>query len=168
MNITIESIKIGEKEILRNLCEKYEYEFTQYEDMDVNDLGLYGYKYIDHYWTEDNRYAYFIKVDNKLAGFVLIDDHRYIKNIETNYCIAEFFVMFKYKRKGIGTYALKYILNKHKGKWQIGYHPENESGKYFWNKTVMEFTQNKYELVKDNVDQIYDDGKMAEVLIFET
>ena len=126
MNITIESVSREEKEVLRNLTEKYEYEFTSYEDADVNDLGLYGYKYIDHYWTELDRFAYFIKVNNKLAGFIMVDTHRYIEKIETKYSIAEFFVMLKYRKCGVGTYALKHILNKHKGKWQIGYNPKNE------------------------------------------
>ena len=39
---------------------------------DVNDDGAYGYRYLDHYWTEEGRYAYFIKVSGKLAGFVMI------------------------------------------------------------------------------------------------
>ena len=32
-----------EKEILRNLLEKYGYELSQYFNNDVNDLGLYGF-----------------------------------------------------------------------------------------------------------------------------
>jgi len=40
MDITIESVKKEEKEILKNLLEKYEYEFSQYNNLDVNELGL--------------------------------------------------------------------------------------------------------------------------------
>jgi predicted acetyltransferase len=167
MNISIEPVSRDEKEILRNLTEKYEYEFTAYEDADVNNMGLYGYKYIDHYWTDKNRYAYFIKVNGKLAGFIMIDDCRYIDRIETNFSISELFVMHKYKKMGVGTYAVKYVLNKHKGKWQIGYNPKNEIGKKFWNKTIKEYTKGKYELITENVDQMYN-GVMGEVLIIET
>jgi len=52
MNITIEFVKKEEKEILRNLLEKYNYEFFQYNGLDVNEYGLYGYDYLDCYWTE--------------------------------------------------------------------------------------------------------------------
>ena len=40
MDITIESVKKEEKEILKNLLEKYEYEFSQYNNLDVNELGV--------------------------------------------------------------------------------------------------------------------------------
>ena len=40
--------------------------------------------------------------------------------------------------------------------------------KIFWNKTIKEYTKGKYELIKENVDQKYEDGSMAEVLVFET
>jgi predicted acetyltransferase len=168
VNITVESISRDEKEILRNLTELYEYEFSKEQDSDVNDFGLYGYKEIDHYWTDENKYPYFIKVNDKLAGFVLIDDYRYIKTIDAQYCIAEFFVMNKYKKLGVGKYAIKIVLDKYKGKWQLGYQSKNEGGKRFWNKVINEYTNGNYELFKENVDQIHKDGTMAEVLIFET
>jgi predicted acetyltransferase len=116
MNITIEEITIDEKEILRNLLEKYNYEFSQYDDRDTNKLGLYGYKYFDNYWTEENRFSFFIKVDNKLAGFIMINDYPE-NNIKTSYTISEFFIIYKYRRHGIGKYTVNYILNKFKGKW---------------------------------------------------
>ena len=169
MNITIELVTSEEKEILRNLTEKYEYEFTAYEDADVNNLGLYNYKFIDHYFTEEGWFAYFIKVNNVLAGFIMVNNcHKYIQKIESKYIVSELFVMYKYKKLGVGTYAVNYVLNKHKGKWQIGYNPKNEIGKIFWNKVVNEYTNGEYELIKENVDQMYEDGIMGEVLIFES
>ena len=73
MDILIELVKKEEKEILKNLMEKYRYEFSQYDDLDTNNLGLYGYDYFDNYWTENNRFPFFIKVNNKLAGFIMIN-----------------------------------------------------------------------------------------------
>ena len=167
MNISIDSVLYEEKDILKNLLEKYSYEFSQYEDTDVNDFGLYGYRYLDHYWSEENRFAFFIKVNSKLAGFIMINNHGDI-NIETNYSMAEFFVMYKYRKFGVGTYAVEYIFNKFKGKWQIGYTPRNEIAKTFWNKVINEYTKGKYEIFKDNIEFRYKDGTMGEVLIFET
>jgi hypothetical protein len=68
MDITVEAVRKEEKEILRNLFEKYDYEFSQYTKNDVNDLGLFGYDYLDCYWWEgEKRFPFFIKVNNKLA-----------------------------------------------------------------------------------------------------
>jgi len=167
MNITVEPVKKEEKEILRNLLEKYNYEFSQYNNLDINHLGLYGYDYLDYYWTEKNKYPFFIKLDNKLAGFILINDYPEVIT-DTNYTISEFFVMYKYRRCGIGKYAVKYILDKFNGKWQLKYHPKNEISKNFWIKTISEYTKGKYEIIKNNPKAIYEDGTIGHVLIFNT
>jgi len=151
--IKIEKITSDEKEILRNLLEKYDYEFSQYDDRDVNNIGLYGYKYLDHYWTEEGRYAYFIRVNGKLAGFVMI---RYYLS---KYSISEFFVMYKYRKNGIGTHVMNDIFKEYKGKWRIGYTLKNKTAKLFWNKVVEKCTNGKYQTTID--------GETDEELNFE-
>ena len=39
---------------MMNLLEKYLYEFSQWEETDVKDDGLYGYEYLDCYSEEKN------------------------------------------------------------------------------------------------------------------
>ena len=167
MNISIDLVSKGEKEILRNLLEKYDYEWSQYDNRDVNDFGLFGYDYLDNYWTEENRFPYFIKVKDKLAGFVMVNDYP-IKNMETKYSMSEFFVMYKYRKMGVGTYVAKEIFEKHRGKWGLMYHPKNTISKIFWNKVVEEFTKGIYKTIKDNKEAYYDDGTIAEILLFDT
>jgi predicted acetyltransferase len=167
MEISIELVKKEEKEILRNLLEKYDYEFSQYNDNDVNNMGLYGYDYLDSFWTEEYRFSYFIKVNGKLVGFIMIGDYEEIK-LDTNYSLYNFFVMYKYRKHGIGKHVVKYILDKYKGKWQLKYHPKNEISKIFWNKVIGEYTNGKYEIIKDNQESIYEDGTIGHVLIFDT
>jgi predicted acetyltransferase len=167
MNITIDPVRKEEKEILRNLLEKYKYEFSQYDNNDVNNLGLYGYDYLDSYWTEENRFPFFIKMDGKLAGFAMVNDYPEIK-IETNYCMSEFFVMYKYRKMGIGTYVANKVFDKFKGKWQLKRHPKNEASVKFWNKVISEYTKGKYELIKSSPEAIYEDGTHGDIFIFET
>ena len=167
MDIIIEPVKKEEKEILRNLLEKYNYEFSQYNGLDINNLGLYGYDYLDSYWTEENRFPFFIKVNNKLAGFIMINDYPEVK-IDTNYSISEFFIIYKYRRHGIGKYVVEYVLNKFKGKWQLKYHPKNEISRIFWTKTIGEYTNGKYELITNDPQITYEDGTIGHVLVFES
>ncbi|HQL10415.1 MAG TPA: GNAT family N-acetyltransferase, partial [Lentisphaeria bacterium] len=94
-----------DKEILRNLLEKYLYEFTQYEQRAVNRLGLFGYDYLDNYWTESNRWAFFIRAGDELAGFAMVNDFQESPVEKTDFALAEFFVMYKYRRQGIGHWA---------------------------------------------------------------
>ena len=54
----MELLKVSyeQKTVLRNLMELYQYDMSKYEaesENDVNEYGLYDYKYLDHYWTEE-------------------------------------------------------------------------------------------------------------------
>lgn len=68
MNIELVTVAVDEKEILRNLLEKYDYEFSQYDQRDVNHLGLYGYDYLDYYWTEEGRHAFLSRLMGSWLG----------------------------------------------------------------------------------------------------
>jgi len=167
MDIKIEPVKTEEIEILKKLGEHYIYDLSQYNPIDVNEVGLYDdLDDLNLYWTEENRHPYFIKVDNKLAGFILVYNGRQLKEIESNYAIDDFFIMNKYKRQGIGKYCVKHILNMHKGKWQIWWHPKNEAAKNFWIKTIDEYTNGKFELIKNN--EPYYDGVIGYTLVFNS
>ena len=167
MDISVLPVSADEKEILRNLLELYSYDCSGFDNSDVNDLGLYGYKYLDHYWTEADRYAYFIRVEGKLAGFIMVDAYKYYMDADTKYAVSEFFILQKYRRKGAGRYAVKYIMNKFGGKWQLGYNPNNNAGKKFWNSVIREITGGKFETVSNSQTHRYEDGMYSEVLVFD-
>ena len=137
MNVELQLIEIEDREILSNLLEKYDYEFSQYDNRDVNKFGLYGYQYLDYYWTEKNRWAYFIIVDGNLAGFVMVIDLPEVDDREADFQIAEFFVMYKYRRMGVGKQAFFKVLDKHNGRWQLKRHPKNLSSVHFGIKLLM-------------------------------
>ena len=167
MNISLEYIKIEEKQILKNMGELYLYEGTQHVSVDVNEMGLYdNLDDLDLYWTEKNRHPFFIRANNKLAGFILVYDGRLIKEIESNYAIDDFFVMNKYKRQGIGKYCAHYIFDRFKGKWQIWFHPRNEAAKNFWTNTVDEYTKGEFETVTNKTP--FFDGAIGNTLVFDS
>lgn len=169
MEFTLRKVELEDREILSNLLEKYDYEFSQYDNRDVNKLGLYGFKYLDYYWTENNRWAYFIEVDGNLAGFVMINDYPEVPDRKTDYCLSEFFIMYKYRRKGLGKECAFKVFNLYHGKWQLKYHPHNIASVYFWNNVINQYTGGKYELIEayPNHEVDYEDGTPADVIFFE-
>lgn len=167
MNVALVPVDYSEKEILRNLLEKYDYEFSQYDQGDVNDLGLYGYGYLDHYWTEEGRRAFFIKVEGKLAGFAMINSFREIEEA-TDHTLAEFFVMYKYRRQAIGKSAAFQIFDLFPGKWQLKRHPKNTGSVHFWNKIIPEYTGGDFTYLPSHPQAVYADGSLGGVFIFES
>lgn len=167
----VELVKVQkeEKSILSNLLEKYDYEFSQWEKTDVDDNGLYGYEYLDCYFNEENRFPYFIKVNGKLAGFVMISDYPEVPQYKTDFCLSEFFVMYKYRRGGVGREAACKVLDLHHGKWQLKRHPHNIGSVYFWDKVVSDYTHGNYKIIPayPNHEVDYEDGTPADVFFFE-
>ena len=167
MMVRLRAVDLEEEEILANLLEKYDYEFSQYTSKDVNDRGLYGYEYLDYYWLEEERWAYFIEVDDQLAGFVMINNFSEVEDRDTDFSVAEFFVMYKYRRTGVGKRAFFLAANLHKGKWQLKRHPGNLPSVYFWDAVINEYTNGNYELVKSYPNTEYDDGTLGDIFFFD-
>lgn len=165
MKIEIVPVLEEEKTILSRLIELYEYDFSEFENNDVNSLGLYGYSYLDYYWTEDRRFAYFIKVDGKLAGFVMVCDFCYVSKDRDTLFMSEFFVMKKYRKLGIGKFAAKEVFNMHKGKWELTLHPRNLVATKFWTNVIEECSENNYKIY-ENIEDVYDDA-LATAYTFE-
>ena len=66
-----------------------------------------------------------LREDMKLAGFAMISDYPEMPEETTDYCLSEFFMMYKYRRGGVGRKAVNSVLDKHHGKWQLKRHPHN-------------------------------------------
>jgi predicted acetyltransferase len=69
---------------------------------------------------------------------------------------------------GIGKNIVKQLFEKHKGKWQIKFHPKNNASEIFWTKVVNEYTKGNYELIENNIESIYRDGTIGKVLVLNT
>ena len=144
MEVKIESILLEQKSVLIQMMELYNYDFSVYSNDDVNEHGYYGYPYLDHYWTEDTRFPYFIRVDGRLAGFVLFRSCCEYHRMANPHSIAEFFVMKKYRRKGVGKAAAVTIFDMHKGGWEVTQWTNNTPAQLFWNSVIEDYTGGAY------------------------
>lgn len=136
MDIQMQKICEEDRSVLSNLLEFYLYDFSEFEHTDVNNNGLFGYSYLDHYFRDDNRDAYFILADGKHAGFVLIHNHTLLK--DTDIAIAEFFVMRKYRKRGVGRTVIREILNRYPTCIEIPVRSKNQEGLKFWKKITQQ------------------------------
>lgn len=139
MNLKLKKAYITEKPILANLLELYAYDFTEHCDFDIGDDGFYGYKDLSLYWTDSDKFPYLIYCDGKIAGFVLVQKRSSVSENNEVWDIAEFFIMKKYKRKGLGTKVASKIWSKFPGQWQVRVLVENKIASAFWLKAIRNF-----------------------------
>ncbi len=142
MNVEVTQASLDDKPLLQRLLELYQYDFSEYENIDLDSDGTYGYAWLDHYWHEDGRYPFLVRVDGKLAGFVLVNQITLLSNSE--WSMAEFFIMRKYRRRGVGKTVAFYIFDKFHGIWEIHQLERNIPAQHFWRKIISEYTKGQY------------------------
>ena len=145
MDIRIEPIRIEQKSVFVQMMELYLYDFSVFSEDDINEYGYFGYSRIDDYWNEKGRYPFFIRVDGKLAGLVLVRSCCEYTHLENPHNIAEFFVMQKYRRKGVGRAAAAKIFDMFPGGWEISQWTSNLPAQCFWKQVVAAYTQGAYD-----------------------
>ncbi|WP_271853813.1 GNAT family N-acetyltransferase [Planococcus maritimus] len=149
MKLEIFQPTIIQKHVLQNLMELYQYDFSEFESADVNENGLYGYKYLDYYWTIPTHLPFLIEVDGNLAGFALVREIASEDSSCSSYLkICEFFIMKKYRKEGIGKQAAFHIFDLFQGVWEVAELETNLPAQKFWRKTISEYTNNEYVEIK--------------------
>ena len=140
----IELIKVKKEEYnkLDNIFQLYLHELSEFFPADFNcETCRYEYnlnKYIDN----ENNISYFIKEDNLIYGFILLDI------LENNtYEISEIFILNNYKKRNIGTIASMIVFDKYKGNWIVKAVPNSNKAEMFWTKVIGKYTNNKYRLI---------------------
>jgi len=85
---------------------------------------------MDCFWINPTWSAYVITVDGKWAGFALTNDD-VITHGNTR-AIFEFFVVRKYRRRGVGRHAAQTIMEMSPANWEIRVLEKNEAARRFW------------------------------------
>jgi predicted acetyltransferase len=160
-NVNVSEAQEDDKFVLRQLHEFYEYDFSEYLGTDVNAHGTYDCKYLDLYWREPNLHPYLIRVAEKLAGFVLVNDRGDFG--PDRRCLNHFFIITKYRKRGVGLAAAIRIFDKTPGKWEVKQHPDHTGSTIFWRKVVDRYTGGNFKECECEIH-----GRMYLTQTFET
>ncbi len=141
MDINLQTATIEEKFVLRNLMELCQHDYSEFNGKDIGPYGLFGYTYLDHYWTEPGRYPFLIYADRKIAGFALVRQ----LDEDSAYSMAEFFILRKFRKQGIGRIVACQIFDRLPGKWEVEHEEGNLSAHAFWKRVIAHYTNNTYQ-----------------------
>lgn len=108
--------------------------------------GLYGYERLDHYWTEESRSPFLVRVSGKWAGLALVREVT-LPDGRPAHSIAEFFIMRKYRQQGVGKIVAQRLFDMFPGAWEIGQLASNAPAQAFWRSVVAEHTGGRFQEV---------------------
>jgi predicted acetyltransferase len=137
MSSRLELIPAGleHQPVLANLLELYIHDFSQFVPTDIAEDGRFGYHKLPLYWSDPRRYPFLARLDGSWAGFALV------QKIENDICdMAEFFVLRRYRRTGLGAELASRIWLRFPGPWQIRVRAANRPAQPFWESTIARFT----------------------------
>ena len=140
--VELEPAGLERRDTLHALFQLYTHDFSDFwAGTDRGELGEDGrfpdYPYLDSYWAEPQREPFLIRADRHLAGFVLINDHSH-SGLPLDFAVAEFFVVRKHRRGGVGRAAARAAIAGREGQWELAVARKNEAALAFWRGVAAE------------------------------
>lgn len=135
VDVDVERATLEEKPVVARLLELYAHDLSRFTGADVGDDGRFGYPRLDLYWTEPERHPFLIRTEGRIAGFALVRSGR-------PHDMAEFFVMRKHRRSGVGICAAHEVFATFPGVWQVRQLAQNTAATAFWRVAIpVSFTE---------------------------
>jgi len=148
-HVTLEEAARDQRHVLENLFQLYIHDFSEQwagrAEGELDEDGLFGaYAYLDSYWAEPNRVPYLIRADGHLAGFALINDYSH-SGLPLDFAVAEFFVVRKHRREGVGRMAAGAAMRPRPGQWELAVARRNTAALPFWRAVAQELAGDSVE-----------------------
>ena len=142
MKIDITKATVDDKPLLGRLLEFSEHELSPFAQSNVSANGTFGYSYLDLYWKEEGRHAFLVRVDSQIAGFAMVNAHHHTPDAQ--FSMAEFLIMRRFQRQGIGKAVAFEVFSRFRGIWEIGQLRKHTAAQQFWRNVISEFTSGAF------------------------
>jgi len=124
---------------LANMMQLYTHDFSELwtggPRGELGADGLFTAYPLDAWWREPDHIPLLVKVGGFLAGFALLDKMSHTgQPLDRN--MAEFFIVRKHRRSGIGTAAARAIFNRYPGRWETAVARANHGALAFWHAAI--------------------------------
>lgn len=130
---------------LENLFQYYVYDFSALVGMDVAEDGKFARRSLELYWQDPWRHAFLARVAGRYAGFALVHQRSYLNADPSVSDVAEFFVLRKYRRQGVGAALARHVFEFFPGRWEVRQLTGNDAATRFWRKVIADFTRGCFE-----------------------
>ena len=130
-------------------------------------LGEIGHREPDQltrWFGEPGAHLLTILGDQQPAGFAMVTPGGTVQQsggaTRTDYRMAEFFIARPYRRRGVGRSAVRLVLDRFDGSWEIIEYLRNPGAVSFWRKVIAIYTAGNYEerVVNGEVRQTFRSG----------
>lgn len=125
--------------VFTRLMQLYVHDLTDLVPMDIEDDGRFAFAPEERYWSESRFHPSFVRVDGRLAGFVVVDDVSRLTG-EPVSDMSQFFILKKFRRTGVGARAARLAFDRRPGPWEVRQATSNLPAIVFWRRVIAEYT----------------------------
>jgi predicted acetyltransferase len=145
MHIQVLVAQSSDAPLMANLLELYLHDFSEFVPSEIGEDGRFGYPYLAAYWQERDRFPFLIRVDTQLAGCALVRQGSMLSGDPHVMDMAEFFILRRWRRRGIGRTAAHALFQHFPGWWEVRVLEANVGALPFWEQTVSAYTKHRFE-----------------------
>lgn len=153
MEFSLSHAGLDDKERIHALFELYMYDFSEIVGLDVGDDGRFHPPSIEPYLDGSSGAAFLMRLEDRLAGFVLLSWKSRLTGDNGIRDVAELFVMRKYRRSRVGERAAHSLFRRYPGRWEVRQKAENTAAMAFWRTTIGRFGDGQFD------ETVYDDER---------
>lgn len=144
-SVALEVATRDDAPLLSNLFQLYLHDMSDIFPIEVGAEGRFRYDRLPLYWSEpETRFPFLIRCGARLAGFALATRGSPASDDPEHLDVAEFFVLRRYRRGGVGRRAACLLWNRLPGDWVVRVSEANRAGLPFWHATIREFTRGAF------------------------
>jgi predicted acetyltransferase len=144
LEIQVLPVPAVEQPTLRQLIDLYVYDFSDLLGLDVGEDGRFTFSDLAPYWVDPWRHPFFVRAGGKLAGFALVQDRSRLTGAMGIHDMAEFFILRRYRRQGLGERAARIIFDGFPGPWEVRERPTNAAALAFWRRVIDRYTHGRF------------------------
>ena len=130
--------------VLANLLELYSHDLSDAFALAIGPDGRFGYPRLPLYFSEpDRRFPFLIRTGGDLAGFVLVTRGSPLGEA-SDLDVAEFFVLRRHRRAGVGRQAAVRLWDRMPGHWIVRVADCNRAALPFWTGVIAAYTGGRF------------------------
>lgn len=138
---------VEEEPVLRRLMNLYVYDFSDLMGLDVEADGAFTVPELTSYWRDPWRHPFLLRAGDKLAGFALVHGRSRLSGADGTHDMAEFFVLRRHRREGVGERAARELFGRFRGPWEVRERPANVQAIAFWRRVIERYTGGRFREV---------------------
>jgi predicted acetyltransferase len=159
--LVVSRVRSDEAAIIANLMQLYIHDFSELwfdreAEGELEPDGRYAdYPDLAAYWTDPTRAAWLFRMKGRPVGFALVNETAHAPT-PVDQAVAEFFIVRKHRRRGVGLAAAHALFGTAWGVWEAAVVRRNAGALAFWRRAAASYPGVRDLVEEDRHDTLWD------------